>query len=242
MATIEGLVQHMQYQWQRHEILANNLANVSTPGFKRDDLAIVPDSVAATARGANTLALPSGGSLLQWTEHSQGFVQGTGRSLDAAISGSGFFTIDTPAGPRYTRAGVFNVGQNGVLVTSTGLPVLGRNGPITITSSNVNFGPGGEVNVDGRIVDTLRIVDFPKPYQFQKEGQGLLVPVNTTAEPAPAKGYEVAGGALEASNVGTVQTMVAMVDVLRTYEAAQRAMQAVEEANKQATSDIGKVS
>jgi flagellar basal-body rod protein FlgG len=98
------------------------------------------------------------------------------------------------------------------------------------------------VNVDGRIVDTLRIVDFPKPYQFQKEGQGLLVPVNTTAEPAPAKGYEVAGGALEASNVGTVQTMVAMVDVLRTYEAAQRAMQAVEEANKQATSDIGKVS
>jgi flagellar basal-body rod protein FlgF len=242
MATIEGLVQHMQYQWQRHEILANNLANVSTPGFKRDDLAMVPDSVAASARGANMLALPAGGSLLQWTEHAQGFIQGTGRSLDAAINGSGFFVVETQAGPRYTRAGAFNVGQNGILVTSTGLPVLGKNGPITISSSKVNIGPGGEVNDNGRIVDTLRVVDFPKPYQFQKQGQGLFVPVDTTTEPAPAKGFEVTGAALEASNVGTVQTMVAMVDVLRTYEAAQRAMQAVEEANKQATSDIGKVS
>ncbi len=242
MATIEGLVQHMQYQWQRHEILANNLANVSTPGFKRDDLAIVPDTVAATARGANVLALPAGGSLLQWTEHAQGFIQGTGRSLDAAISGSGFFTVDTPSGPRYTRAGAFNVGQNGVLVTATGLPVLGRNGPITITSSKVNIGPNGEVNDNGRVVDTLKVVDFPKPYQLLKEGLGLFVPADPATVPTPAKGFEVTGAALEASNVGTVQTMVAMVDVLRTYEAAQRAMQAVEEANKQATSDIGKVS
>ena len=242
MSTIEGLVQHMQYQWQRHEILANNLANVSTPGFKRDDLAMAPDGVATTARGASVLALPSGGNLLQWTEFAQGFIQGTGRPLDAAINGSGFFAVETPAGTRYTRAGAFNVAPNGTLTTTGGAPVLGRNGPITVTSGKVSIGAAGEVFDDGRLVETLRIVDFPKPYQLAKEGHGLFAPALPTVEPVPAKDFEVSGGALEASNVGTVQVMVAMVDVLRTYEAAQRALQAVEEANKQATSDIGKVS
>jgi len=243
MSQIESLVQHMQFQWQRHEILANNLANTSTPGFKRDDLAIVPDAVAAATNSANVLALPAGGSLMQWTDFSQGSVQGTGRALDAAINGSGFFVVETPAGPRYTRAGAFNVGRDGVLVGPTGSPVLGRNGPITVTAGNkVTIGEGGEVVVEGRLVDTLRVVDFPRPYRMLKEGGGLFFPIDATVPPTPAQGYEVAGGALEASNVGTVQMMVSMIDVLRTYEAAQRAMQAVEVANQHATTDIGKVS
>jgi flagellar basal-body rod protein FlgG len=232
----------MQFQWQRHEILANNLANTSTPGFKRDDLAIVPDAVAAATRSANVLALPAGGSLLQWTDFSQGFVQGTGRALDAAINGPGFFVVETGAGPRYTRAGAFNVRNDGILVGPTGAPVLGRGGSITLTSGKVSIGAGGEVLDNGRLVDTLRVVDFPRPYRFTKEGQGLFAPVDPTVAPDAAKGYEIAGAALEASNVGTVQMMVTMIDVLRTYEAAQRAMQAVEEANQHATSDIGKVS
>jgi flagellar basal-body rod protein FlgG len=242
MSTIESLVQSMQFQWQRHEILANNLANISTPGFKRDDLALVPDTAAFAPRSANVLSLPAGGSLLQWTDFSQGSVQGTGRSLDAAINGPGFFVVDTAAGPRYTRAGVFNIGLNGILMAPTGTPVLGRNGPITVTSGKVTIGPAGEVLDDGRLVDTLRVVDFPRPYRFEKEGQGLFAPLDPTVEPTAAKGYEVAGAALEASNVSTVPMMVSMIDVLRTYEAAQRAMQAVEESNKNATSEIGKVS
>jgi flagellar basal-body rod protein FlgG len=233
----------MQFQWQRHEILANNLANTATPGFKRDDLAIVPDAVAAATRSANVLALPAGGSLLQWTDFSQGFVQGTGRALDAAINGSGFFVVETAAGPRYTRAGAFNVGRDGILAGPTGSPVLGRNGPITVTAANrVSIGAGGEVVVDGRLVDTLKVVDFPRPYRMLKEGGGLFNPVDSAIAPTDAKGYEIADAALEASNVGTVQMMVSMIDVLRTYEAAQRAMQAVEVANQHATTDIGKVS
>jgi flagellar basal-body rod protein FlgG len=243
MSQIEALVQHMQFQWQRHEILANNLANTSTPGFKRDDLAIVPDAVAAATYSANVLALPAGGSFMQWTDFSQGFVQGTGRGLDAAINGSGFFVVDTPAGPRYTRAGAFNVGRDDLLTGPTGAPVLGRNGRITITAGNkVTIGAGGEVVVDGRLVDTLRVVDFPRPYRMLKEGEGLFVSIDRRSAVTDAKGYEIAGAALEASNVGTVQMMVSMIDVLRTYEAAQRAMQAVEVTNQHATSEIGKVS
>src|SRR2546421_5534400 len=114
MSTIEALVQHMQFQWQRHEVLANNLANSATPGFKRDDVSLVPESVGATTNAANVLPLPSGLAMIQWTDFSQGFVQNTGRSLDAALNGPGFFVVDSPAGPRYTRAGSFSVNRDGV--------------------------------------------------------------------------------------------------------------------------------
>jgi flagellar basal-body rod protein FlgG len=241
MSTIESLVQHMQFQWQRHEVIANNLANSATPGFKRDDIALVPDSVAASTRSANIQPLPAGGSMLQWTDFTQGYIQTTGRNLDAAINGPGFFVVETPGGQRFTRAGTFSVTKDGLLVSSTGNAVLGRNGPMTLTSSRVHIGPTGEVYDNGQLVDTLRVVDFPKPYRFFKEGGGLFVPVDPAVESVPAQGFEIAGGAIEASNVSTVQTMVSMIDVLRTYEAAQRAMQAVEQANQMATSDIGKV-
>jgi flagellar basal-body rod protein FlgF len=242
MSSIEGLVQHMQFQWQRHEVLSNNLSNISTPGFKRDDVAIVPEWVAASTNNANLLPLQGGGAVLQWTDFSQGFIQGTGRSLDAASNGPGFFVVQTPAGLRFTRSGGFTVSPNGTLVGPTGSPVLGQSGPITLASSTVIIGPGGEVNDNGRVVDKLRVVDFPKPYRLVKEGGGLYAVANPTVEPTDATGFEITGGALEASNVTTVQMMVSMIDVLRTYEAAQRAMQAVEDANRHATSDIGKVS
>ena len=242
MSTIEALVHHMQFQWQRHEVLANNLSNAATPGFKRDDVSLVPENIAAATPSANVMNLPSGLAIIQWTDFAQGFIQPTGRTLDTAINGNGFFVVDTTAGPRYTRRGNFTVTRDGLLVGSSNRPVLGRNGPITVTSSNVTVGGTGEVYDNGRLVDTLRVVDFPRPYRFMKEGDGLYAPVDPTVEPTPAEGFEIAGGAIEASNVGTVRMMVSMIDVLRTYEAAQRAMQSIEEANKQATSNIGTVS
>ena len=197
MSSVESLVQSMHFQWQRHEIMANNLANVSTTGFKRDDLSLVPDNVARVTHSAGVFALPAGGALLQWTDFSQGYIQGTGRTLDAAINGPGFFMIETPAGPRYTRGGAFNLRPDGVLVGPGGMPVLGRVGtPITLTSTNINIAAGGEVTEDGRVVDTLRVVDFPKPYRFLKEGDGLYAAVDPTVEPVDAQGFEITGGAL----------------------------------------------
>jgi flagellar basal-body rod protein FlgG len=241
MPTIAALVQSMQVQWQRHEAIANNLANATTPGFKRDDLAMVPDEVVLASPSQNIIALPAGGGLIQWTDYSQGFVHGTGRSLDAAINGPGFFVVDTPAGHRYTRAGVFTVGRDGLLVGLTGKTILGTRGPIAVTSSQISIGAAGEVLDSGRLVDTLMVVDFPRPYPLVKEGETLFAPTDGAAEPTPAKGYEITGGALESSNTSTVHMMVSMIEVLRSYEAGQRALQAIEEANQHATSDIGKV-
>src|ERR1041385_1702445 len=110
--SIEALVQHMQFQWQRHEVLANNLANSATPGFKRDDVALVPESVGATTNAANVLQLPARAAMIQWTDFGQGSLQQTGRTLDTAINGTGFFVVDGgPAGLRYTRSGNFNVNK-----------------------------------------------------------------------------------------------------------------------------------
>lgn len=239
---IESLVATMQMQWQRQEILANNLANLSTPGFKQDDLALVPDGAAAPGRdGTAANLLPQSRAMRQWTDWSQGFVRETGRNLDLALNGNGFFVVETPAGPRFTRAGVFTLSRDGFLATNTGERVLGDRGPIALGSERVTINTRGEIHRNGQRIGTLRVVDFPQPYRLRKEGNGLVAPADPTVLPEPARDYEVMSGALENSNVNPVETMVNMIDLLRKYEAAQKTIQAVQEANKQATTDIGRV-
>ena len=244
MTGIQSLVSTMQVQWQRHEVLANNLANLSTPGFKQDDLAPAPDRPAeAPGISVNGGSTMPGGILgmVQWTDYSQGALQETGRNLDVALNGPGFLVVETPNGPRYTRAGAFSVSNAGRLITVTGFPVVGEQGPITLGGTRVTITPRGEIQQDGQQVGTLKVVDFPKPYRLLKEGNGLFAPADPSSAPQPAKDFEVVAGALENSNVNAVETMVSMIDVLRRYEAAQRAIQAVHEASRQATSEIGKV-
>jgi flagellar basal-body rod protein FlgG len=242
MTGIQSLVATMQAQWQRHEVLANNLANLSTPGFKADDLAVAPDqNPAALSPSALSGVAPTGHGVVQWTDYSQGPLRETGRNLDVALNGPGFLAVQTPGGVRYTRAGVFAVSREGQLVTSTGFPVLGEKGPIALGATRVTVTDKGEILQDGNRIDTLRVVDFPRPYLLLKEGNGLFVPATAEVAPQTARDYEVVAGSLEGSNVNPVETMVGMIDVLRRYEAAQRAIQAVHEASRQATTDIGRV-
>jgi len=240
---IQSLVPTMQAQWHRHEVLANNLANVSTTGFKQDDLMLTPVG-AQPSPGASAVPgmAPVGlQALAQWTDFSQGPVRETGRGLDVALNGPGFFVVQTPQGSRYTRAGAFAVSREGYLVTASGFQVLGQGGPITIRSSQVSVSAQGEVQDGGRTVDTLRVVDFGKPYRLTKEGDGLFVPADPTVAPGRAEGYQVVGGAVEESNVNPVRTMVEMIEMLRRYETAQRAIQAEDETNKYAANDMGRV-
>jgi flagellar basal-body rod protein FlgF len=243
VAGLHSITAGMQAQWQRHEVLANNLANISTPGFKRDDMLPVSESGAAAlaAAGAN-VSLVGLQPVVQWTDFGQGPLRETGRDLDAAINGNGFFVVDTPRGPRYTRAGNFSRNANGYLATADGLPVLGANGPIPLRTGSLNITQRGEVVINGTVVDRLQVVDFPRPYRLLKEGGGLFVPVDTTTPPLPVAAPEVVGGSLESSNVNSMESMVSMIELLRAYEASQKVVQAVEETNQQATSDIGRVS
>jgi flagellar basal-body rod protein FlgF len=168
--------------------------------------------------------------MTQWTDFSQGGLHETDHSLDVALSGPGFLVVQTPAGPRYTRAGALSVNQQGTLVSAGGFPVLGQGGLITVRSSKVTFGTQGEVQDHGRTVDTLHIVDFPKPYALVKESRGLFAPTDPEVQPEAARDFQVVGGTLEESNVNAVRTMVDMIDMLRKYEATHRAIQAHDEA------------
>jgi flagellar basal body rod protein FlgG len=243
MTGIRSLVPSMLTQWQRHETFANNLANVSTPGFKADDVTLVARDASVVAR-----ALPAAGvsaigddALVQWTDRSQGAVRLTGRRLDVALQGPGFLVVDTPAGPRYTRAGALDVSREGYLVTSGGQPLLGDGGPILVGSDRVTLSAGGDVEVDGRRAGRLRVVEFEQTDRLLKSGASLFAPADPTVTPKPSRSTEVIGGALEASNVSAVSIMVSMIDVLRKYETAQRVIQAEDETTRRVTNDIGKV-
>ena len=241
MGGIQALVPSMQAQMLRQDVLANNLANASTAGFKRDDLLLAPPGTdAGTLAGHGVNVSPAlRQPVAQFTDFSPGVVRDTGRPLDAALTGPGFFVVDTPAGQRYTRNGGFIRSADGYLAAADGARVLGTNGPIVIRSTaGVTIGPQGEVQEGGRVIDTLRVVDFPLPYQLLKEGNGLFVPVG--AEPTIVRAPQVVGSGLENSNVNSVETMVGMIDLLRKYEASQRAVQSVDEAN-QSANEIGKV-
>jgi flagellar basal-body rod protein FlgF len=233
----------MLTQWQRHETFANNLANVSTPAFKADDVTLTPADAMRVAA-----ALPQAGvttlgdaAVVQWTDFAQGPVRQTGRALDVALEGPGFMAVDTPAGPRYTRAGALDVNREGYLVTASGQPVLGDGGPMLVGSTRVAITPAGQVEADGRPVGTLRLVEFGKNVRLLKQGSNLYAPADPTATPQPARTTSVVGGALEASNVSAVGAMVNMIDVLRKYETAQRVIQAEDETTRRVTNDIGRV-
>jgi flagellar basal-body rod protein FlgG len=240
---IQSLASNMQAQWQRHELLANNLANASTAGFKQDDLMLLQGGVPPWEAGASASGpAPAGAqTVAPWTDFSQAPIRQTDRKLDVALDGSGFLVVQTPQGPRYTRSGALAMSRDGYLVTASGDQVLGDNGPIAIRSSGAVITPRGEVQEEGRTVATIRVVDFPKPYRLLKEGDGLFVPADPTAAPVPAQDYQVLAGALEDSNVNTVRTMVGMIAMLRNYESAQRAIQAADEADRYAANDMGRV-
>jgi flagellar basal-body rod protein FlgF len=222
------------------DIVANNLANASTPAFKRIVVKVtggVPIPVAVSdgaAMGIGTLAgLPV--SLTSGTDAAQGPVQRTGNPLDVAISGPGFFVVQTKAGAAYTRDGHFEVDAQGRLVTGAGDPVLGTAGPIVIPQGarSVEIGRDGTVAADGAVIGQLRI-ELP-PGQLQPLGGGLYAAAGPGRPVAPP----LTPGALEGSNVSPVREMVALIAALRAYESAQRVMQEEDGIQRLAAQSVG---
>jgi flagellar basal-body rod protein FlgG len=237
-------------QQLRLETLANNLANADTVGFKADKLSfssLLPDpgdlrAAAVPAEGAKLTGNVHVGSGSGHTDFSQGPLHTTGNVLDLAISGDGFFTVETPAGPRYTRQGVFALSPGGVLVTAEGYPVLGDGGPITVQGQEVSVGEDGTVTVDNIPTARLRVVDFERPYRLEKVGAAMFKAADDTVVPQPARDATVAQGMVEAANVDPVRIMTEMLEVLRTYESHQKVMRTAEDLDSKLISEAGRSS
>ena len=222
---------------RRMEIISNNLANASTSGFKADQIQF--ESVLAGVKNPSTQD-PALSSERFSTDFSAGPLQKTDNVLDVALDGDGFFVVNTPNGPAYTRQGNFHRGAGGKLVTSDGYEVQGQNGSIGVAGGRIQIGEGGVVTVDGTASGTLARVDFPKPYALTKLGGGLFVPadpqVATTASTAPVR-----QGFQEGSNVKVVVEMARMIEASRYFETCAKAIKSYDDMAAKAANDLGKV-
>ena len=245
----------LAYQ-MRLEILANNLANINTIGFKEDRTifrSYLPDPVDPTGQDiqetlinneivspyllSNTLVVFEGTEI----DFSSGHLKHTGNPLNLALEGNGFFTIETPEGVQYTRNGNFALNGEGLLVTQEGLTVLGEGGEIKIDGEDFLVDKEGNISVDGKQVDTLRIVDFAEPRSLEKVGNSLFASVNPTPSEITAEGFTVNQGFLELSNVEPIRVMTEMLEVLRGYESYQKVIQSVDEVTSKAIDEVGQV-
>ncbi|MHC4322648.1 MAG: flagellar hook-basal body protein [Planctomycetota bacterium] len=217
---------------QEFNIIAHNLANVSTVGFKRRCNAF---SKSLEAQNAETYS-PGTIDLNSIFDFSQGSTVETGRRLDFALHGKGFFVIETPEGPLYTRNGTFNINQNSQMVDSLGRIVSGQAGPITIPGnvgiSQLNVTNDGTISAGGIAIGKFRLVDF-------NDNENILVPTGDSCyrmpdeniQPVEAEQIIVKQGYQEASNVQIIDELVDMILVSRLYEANMDTLTAAQEAS-----------
>jgi flagellar basal-body rod protein FlgF len=205
------------------EIITHNLANASTTGFKRRCNAFT--KILDKQQGGPETYSPGTIDLKSAFDFSQGnFVQ-TDRTLDFALGGRGFFVVETPNGPLYTRNGVFNTNQNGQMVDSLGRAVAGESGPITLPASvsisDIQVSPNGQISAGGTIIGKFRIVDFDKEDESKlvPAGDNCFVMTDKKIQPVPAENILIKQGIQESSNVKVVDELVDMIMVTRLYEA-----------------------
>lgn len=200
-------------QLARQDIHAQNMANASSVGYRRSRSAMASFSEVLAA-SHNHPERVSGGAVLQavGVDRTQGALSSTGNSFDLALSGEGFFTVNTPSGLQFTRDGSFQRDARGMLVTRQGYPVMGVSGPIMLPAADMAVTEQGEISSGGRFIDRLRISN---PRELQPAGSNLY----RAAGFAPAGAYRVAQGMLEQSNVSIITEMGQMLSGLRLYEA-----------------------
>ncbi len=255
MSSIYPVLSGALAQEKKLEVITNNLANVGTTGFKKDvaifeALTPILTDAPGTEIQANNILLGADASfgLLKQvsTDFSEGAIQVTGEPLDLAIHGEGFFALETPEGQRYTRDGHFTLDAEGQLVNMRGYPVVGSGGPISLPPGVVSIDASGNISVKGTEagatlveIDLLPIFTVSNSENLRKTGGGLFEVISGSAEPF----FEgrMQQGAIEGSNVNPVEEMVAMIQVMRLYEAAQKAMQTADEISGKAANDIGVV-
>ncbi|MBA2356520.1 MAG: flagellar basal-body rod protein FlgF [Acidobacteria bacterium] len=229
----------MRTRMEQLDRLASDIANAKTAGYKserviskaaeRPDFQNVLQSAVDVTPGPGHLDFRSGS------------LERTGRDLDFAIEGKGFFVVDTPQGTRYTRNGNFSLSANGSLTTADGFPVEGTEGPLKVVASGpLSVSGDGTVTAGAQTVGKLKVVDFVSYGQLQREELGRFrAPASLT--PTEQPDALVRSGMLEGSNVSVVERMVALTEVSRGFEALQRGLNILStELDGRAISEFGR--
>lgn len=249
----------MDVRQAKVESIANNLANATTPGYKVENIQVqsfpevlvvqqggpkrrvgevvpgAPQKIGSLGMGAQVAGVS--------IDHTPGAVQETGKVTDIVLKGPGFLAINAPVAgdPErvcYTRNGAFQVDAEGYLTVSGGYRVLGEDGAIKVGDTAFKVAPDGTIEVDGTVVDQLRLVEFADTNGLRKEAGGIFVDVQE-AGGSQASLTTVAPGYLERSNVNVIDEMVGLISVIRSYEANQRLIQAYDEQLAKTVNQVG---
>jgi flagellar basal-body rod protein FlgF len=239
------------------DVIANNLANVNTSGFKRTLLQVqsAPEmglyrrqtdpssNPRGTSSNAFIGALGMGAQVMDTPAvFEQGTLSNTGNPLDVAIQGNAFFAIQTPQGVRYTRDGQFAQDPTGRLVTMDGSLVLGNNGPVQLqqNAGAVQIDQSGQITQGGRLIDTIALVQFGNPAQVRPEGDNRFIASNAALPARVRTGSTIHQGFLERSNANVVRSMVDLISAQRWFEANQKVIQTQDDANGWAIENVAK--
>ena len=208
------------------DLLANNLANSGTSGYKRDQefygLFTSADAEAAGDNPASTLPVIQ----RQWTDFSQGTLQVTGSPMDVALSGAGFFAVNGSNGPLYTRNGSLQVLPSGELATADGYALRSASGgTIHVSSSQpIEISPDGAVKQGSQTLGRLDVVTFKSMDSLIKAGSTCFQNSDPKNPPLAAANVEVQQGKLEGSNVPVAEAAMQLVGVMRQFEMLQKAV------------------
>jgi flagellar basal-body rod protein FlgF len=200
------------------EVVANNVANVNTTGFRGQQMQFVEYLERASPTERYSMPI----DLVTTRDPRPGPVQPTGNPLDVALQTEGYFVVQTLGGDRYTRGGSFRLDADRRLVDTNGLPVLGEGGqPIVVPpqAAQISISPQGEVSTELGAVGRIQVVRFENDQLLDEVGNGLYA---TEQDPIPAEEARMAQGMLEGSNVQSVLEMTRMIEVLRQYQSIQR--------------------
>jgi flagellar basal-body rod protein FlgF len=234
MPTVNGMdsaAAALRYWERKQEVVANNLANATTSGFKAERV------FARLLNGAMPVAHSS-------TDRSVGNISQTGQPFDLAMTGDGFFVVSTPNGDRYSRGGSLHLDAKRQLVNEDGHPLLIKKGdtvgPLVLADGPFTISKSGEVDQGGQILGQLVVETAPPGVGLQHEAGTLLIPPAERTVVPPAD-RTVAQGHLEDSNVNTVSTMVDMIAVQRSFASVQKAIVELDQVHETAT-QLGKPS
>jgi flagellar basal-body rod protein FlgF len=226
-------------QERRLDVVAKNLANAQTAGYKREKTVFQTIFAKSLMGGAKIKSQADkafnrlGNTYLDWRV---GPHRPTGHPTDLALEGEGFFVVKTARGNEYTRSGNFILNDKRQLTTQDGALVLGQSGPFEVPPGKLLVDAQGGLSVNEATVDTLRLVKFKEAASAVRVGDRFTT--NGATDPVPST--KVIQGGLEESNVNAIEEFVALVEISRQYEAAQKVVQAMDETTHLAVSEIAK--
>lgn len=238
-AQLIGLSRQIALQRQM-DVVANNIANINTTGFKAEQI-LFEDYLMPVARDND---FPRQDQVLHYVQDwasmhdlSAGSILQTGNDLDVALNGEGFFAVQTAGGERYTRAGSFQIDNNGTLVDLSGNPVLGEGGPIRFGAdeTGITIADDGTISSSAGAKGRLKLVEFANPQALVHEGANLFSGTGGTV----AVDTRAMQGFVERSNVSGVSEMAEMIRVTRAYESVANLSQQQDELRRNAIQRLG---